>query len=159
GRVVSINPAARSMRIELNEREVELPSRYLDDDTLHHAYAMTAHRLQGATVDRAHVLGSDELYRECGYTAMSRHRDTAHFYVTTSQAQQPLPGMDEYDAMTRDVVSPLRRERAKSMAIEHADLSAERRVVREADEALRLLESMSANLRALPAAAQRQEHA
>jgi len=159
GRVVSIDPVARSMRIELNEREVELPSRYLDDDTLHHAYAMTAHRLQGATVDRAHVLGSDELYRECGYTAMSRHRDTAHFYVTTSQPQEPLPGMDDYDAMARDVVSPMRRERAKSLAIDRADVSVGSREAPDPDEALRLLESMPANVRALPAAAQRQEHA
>jgi hypothetical protein len=44
--------------------------------------ATTAHRAQGSTVDRAFVLGSDELHREWGYTAMSRHRDEARFYVT-----------------------------------------------------------------------------
>jgi hypothetical protein len=32
------------------------------------------------------VLGSDELYREWGYTALSRHRDAARFYVTATPA-------------------------------------------------------------------------
>jgi hypothetical protein len=41
------------------------------------------------------VLGSDELYREWAYTALSRHRDEARFYVTASptflnQAPEPL---------------------------------------------------------------------
>ena len=54
---------------------VELPERYAREGRLEHGYATTAHRAQGATVDRAFVLGSDELYREWGYTALSRHRD------------------------------------------------------------------------------------
>jgi ATP-dependent exoDNAse (exonuclease V) alpha subunit len=31
------------------------------------------------------VLGSDELYREWGYTALSRHRTEARFYVSASR--------------------------------------------------------------------------
>ncbi len=54
------------------------------DGHLDHGYAITAHRAQGATVDRAFVLGSDELYREWGYTALSRHRDEARFYVSAT---------------------------------------------------------------------------
>ncbi len=34
------------------------------------------------TVDRAFVLGSDEQYREWGYTAMSRHRERTRYYLT-----------------------------------------------------------------------------
>jgi ATP-dependent exoDNAse (exonuclease V) alpha subunit len=44
----------------------ELSSSYLDDGWVDHAYALTAHAAQGATVDRSFVLGSDELYREWG---------------------------------------------------------------------------------------------
>ena len=46
-------------------------------------------------MDRTFVLGSDELYREWGYTALSRHRDEAHFYISASpdflnRAPEPL---------------------------------------------------------------------
>jgi ATP-dependent exoDNAse (exonuclease V) alpha subunit len=76
-------------------RYVELPDRYARDGHLQHGYALTAHLAQGSTVDRAFVLGSDELYREWGYTALSRHRMEARFYVSASreflnQAPEPL---------------------------------------------------------------------
>ena len=59
-----------------------LPEAYARGGSLDHGYALTAHLAQGATVDRAFVLGSDELYREWGYTALSRHRAEARFYVS-----------------------------------------------------------------------------
>jgi Ti-type conjugative transfer relaxase TraA len=61
---------------------IRLPSTFLDDGHVDHGYATTAHKAQGATVDQAFVLGSRETYREWGYTALSRHRDQARFYVT-----------------------------------------------------------------------------
>ncbi len=78
-----------------NGRRVDLPASYARDGHLDHASASTAHRAQGATVDRAFVLGSDELYREWGYTALSRHRHEARFYVTAGRdflnhAPEPL---------------------------------------------------------------------
>ena len=45
-----------------------------------------AHLAQGATVDRDFVLGSEELYREWGYTALSRHRKEARFFVSATPA-------------------------------------------------------------------------
>jgi Ti-type conjugative transfer relaxase TraA len=64
-----------------NGDEVRLSRTFLDDGRLDHGYATTAHKAQGATMDRAFVLGSQEAYREWGYTALSRHRDEAHFYL------------------------------------------------------------------------------
>jgi len=88
------------VHIELdNGRRVNLPESYAHDGHLDHAYATTAHRAQGTTVDRAFVLGSDELYREWSYTALSRHRGEARFYITAphdflNQAPQPLRDSD-----------------------------------------------------------------
>jgi hypothetical protein len=53
---------------------------------LDHAYAMTIHKGQGATVDRAFLLGSDALYREAGYVGLSRARQRSDFYIVGSNA-------------------------------------------------------------------------
>ena len=76
---------------------IELPHSYAEHGSLDYAYAITAHRAQGATVDRAFVLGSDELYREWGYTALPRHREEVRFYVsatpdTLNRPPSPLQG-------------------------------------------------------------------
>ena len=63
-----------------------MPEAYVRSGNLDHGYALTAHLAQGATVDRAFVLGSDELYREWGYTALSRHRAEARLYVSGTPA-------------------------------------------------------------------------
>jgi Ti-type conjugative transfer relaxase TraA len=85
GTTGTVREADRSwLRVEADERDILLPSAYVAEH-VDHGYAMTAHRAQGSTVDRAFVLGSDELHREWGYTAMSRHRDEARFYVTAPE--------------------------------------------------------------------------
>ena len=97
GQVTAIGE--RGVVVELDGgRRVMLPTAYIGSGHLDHGYALTAHLAQGATVDRAYVLGSDELYREWGYTALSRHRTEARFYVSATreflnQAPRPLqPG-------------------------------------------------------------------
>jgi ATP-dependent exoDNAse (exonuclease V) alpha subunit len=75
-------------------RQVTLPTAYIRAGHLDHGYSLTAHLAQGSTVDRAYVLGSDELYREWGYTALSRHRIEARFYVSAAREflyQAPAP--------------------------------------------------------------------
>src|SRR5206468_1315492 len=89
----------------------EIPASYLHDGNLDHAYATTAHRAQGATVDRAFVLGSDDLYREWGYTALTRHRDAAMFYVNIGDAQERLPVTPAPDDDWADIDAILSRSR------------------------------------------------
>lgn len=47
------------------------------------------HRMQGATVDRAHVF-ADGGGRELAYVAMSRARDTSHVYVVADDPDQAV---------------------------------------------------------------------
>jgi conjugative relaxase-like TrwC/TraI family protein len=67
-------------------RTLHLGADDIGADRLAHAYAMTAHRAQGATVDTAHVL-DDGGGRELAYVAMSRARHASHVYVTAPTAQ------------------------------------------------------------------------
>ncbi len=80
--------------LELGDgRRVRLQGEAIDAAHLTHAYAMTVHRCQGATVDTAHVLG-DGGGRELGYVAMSRARETTHVYL----------GADDIDQAREDLV-------------------------------------------------------
>ena len=73
--------------------EVQLHSAYLDarDERdralIDHGYAITGHKSQGMTTDRSHVLGTDELYREWGYVALSQGRRGNHLYLVAPSAR------------------------------------------------------------------------
>ena len=65
---------------------VRLPTVYVSEN-LELAYAVTAHRAQGSTVDTAHaVVHSSQMTRETFYVAMTRGRDSNTCYVATDQA-------------------------------------------------------------------------
>jgi Ti-type conjugative transfer relaxase TraA len=46
-----------------------------------HGYALTIHKAQGITVDRAHVLASGGMDRHLAYVAMTRHRERVTLYA------------------------------------------------------------------------------
>jgi ATP-dependent exoDNAse (exonuclease V) alpha subunit len=111
----------RCVIVELDDgRRLRLPDAYARAGHLEHGYALTAHLAQGSTVDRAVVLGSDELYREWGYTALSRHRTEARFYISatptflnrTGSALQA--GLD----VTATVARMLEASRAQRLALD-----------------------------------------
>ena len=62
--------------------EVRLPAAYVERD-VELAYAVTAHRAQGMTVDTAHILVTDDTTREALYVAASRGRNANHLYEVT----------------------------------------------------------------------------
>jgi Ti-type conjugative transfer relaxase TraA len=136
--VRAIDLADNSLTIDDSDGTMRnVPAAYLAEGWLDHGYALTAHAAQGATVDRAFVLGSDELYREWGYTALTRHREEARFYVvSTGTAERALPGLEpEEDQLVDEVTSMLQQSRRKDMAIEHVDRAADP-IAREARERL-----------------------
>jgi len=61
-------------------RRLHLEGEDLGADRLSHAYAITVHRSQGATVDRSYAL-EDGGGRELAYVKMSRARDAAQLYM------------------------------------------------------------------------------
>lgn len=109
-------------------RDVRLPRGYLESTTEHglatldHAYAITGHKAQGITTGATFVLGTDELYREWGYVAMSRGREENRLYVVAPSAR----GREEYapEEPKRDpleaLVSSLRYSKAQTAALDVA---------------------------------------
>lgn len=112
------------LRLKTEEgAQIEVPRAYVEAGHLDHGYAITAHRAQGATVDRTFVLGSDELYREWGYTAMSRHRHEARFYVTASPRflNEPTAPAIDGPAAEAAVAGQLTESRAQELATRAVD--------------------------------------
>jgi Ti-type conjugative transfer relaxase TraA len=111
---------ADSLAVDLDHgQRVELPRGYAEDGGLEHGYAITAHRAQGATVDRTFVLGSEGLYREWAYTALSRHRDEARFYVCATptflnRAPEPLRTDDDVAGVVTRMLDDSRAEHLAS---------------------------------------------
>jgi conjugative relaxase-like TrwC/TraI family protein len=135
-------------------RAVRLPRWYLSATAhqpgrrLDHGYAITGHKAEGMTTERAFVLGSEELYKEWGYTAMSRGRLANRLYLCVGD--NPLP--DELDwppQPNRDpvaaVVQALGRSRAKTLALDHLP-SAHAEAVRLPSEELRARVDRAAQL-------------
>lgn len=124
GEVVGLDMDQRSATVRTDKgEERELAARYLDEGWLDHAYALTAHTAQGATVDRSFVLGSDGLYNEWGYTALSRHREATRFYfVSPGSVERALPGLEGDGDPVRDgLVEMLGASHAKETAIDLLD--------------------------------------
>jgi hypothetical protein len=69
--------------VELRRLETE----EIADDRLGHAYAVTVHRSQGSTVQRAHAL-EDGGGRELAYVKMSRARERSTVYVVADDVEQ-----------------------------------------------------------------------
>lgn len=84
------------LRTDSGHRQ-KLPSAYVADH-VEHAYALTGHGMQGATVEWAGVVARPEhLTKGWAYTALSRARDATHLYV---------PAIDHERAEDRAELAP-----------------------------------------------------
>src|SRR5207253_8253403 len=100
---------------------VRVPATYLDAGHLTHGYAMTVHKAQGATADRALLLGNDDLYLELGYVGLSRGRTANTLYVVAGEGD---PDPERGSAtLAPDPNAGLRRalsiSHAQHLAIDH----------------------------------------
>lgn len=64
------------------------PRRYRSFD---HGYAVTIHKSQGATVDRAYVLASRTMDEPLTYVAMTRHREALRLYLSAEDSPAWAP--------------------------------------------------------------------
>jgi conjugative relaxase-like TrwC/TraI family protein len=124
GTVAAVDPQSGEVTVETDhDRRITLPNEYLEGGHLTHAYAITGHKSQGMTTDKAFVLGDETLYKEWGYVAMSRGRLENRLYVvagvdldredTGGEVARPV---DPVMVVTRS----LGRSRAKELALDAA---------------------------------------
>jgi conjugative relaxase-like TrwC/TraI family protein len=96
--VLAVDQTSGSLGIRTDDgRTVQLPRWYLHAWArcwVDHGYAMTGTKAQGMTCDRAFVLGTDELYREWGYVAMSRARLESRLYVAVGDLPADAADLD-----------------------------------------------------------------
>ena len=125
--VSAVDPDAGSLTALLDHdgQTIVLPPDYLNAGHVAHGYAITGHKAQGLTTDRAWVLGSDAIYREWGYVAMSRGRDSNRLYIVaaadTTEDELDLHGPRPAGDATAELVPALRRSRSQHLAIDGAD--------------------------------------
>jgi conjugative relaxase-like TrwC/TraI family protein len=92
---VSATYADGSMTVTRLSRHgtVVLPASYVAEH-VELAYASTAHRAQGRTVDTAHAFASPVTTREVLYVALTRGSESNHLYVDTHYDPDPSTGHD-----------------------------------------------------------------
>ena len=91
------------------------------------AYATTAFRAQGATVDTAHsIVTGPGMTREVLYVMLTRARDANTAYVCTDRAVEPLPGFDDQPTTAHSVLTAVMSNVGAAVsAHETADLERE----------------------------------
>lgn len=99
---------------------VEVPRWYVEAGHLQHAYAITVALAQGSTYDRSFILGSEAAYREAGYVAASRARESSTFYVAAEVSERDVDCLRE--PLVRDGeerwVERMSRSRGESLALD-----------------------------------------
>jgi conjugative relaxase-like TrwC/TraI family protein len=122
GSVLDVDVATRSLVVAFKDRTISLPASYLESGHVTHGYAITVHKAQGLTCDRAFVLGTEDLYREMGYVAMSRGRLSNELYAVGERRIEIEPSHSPtvQDSAEELFVSALGTSKAQSMASTHS---------------------------------------
>jgi ATP-dependent exoDNAse (exonuclease V) alpha subunit len=126
GLVTHIDPDRGTLTVRTDAGLVAVGRAYLTAGGLDHGYALTIHQAQGLTTNHGLVLGSDSLYRESGYVALSRGRIRNDLYLAArtdnldpvaADSHVPQPPDTSQDPLAH-LVSALERSRGQTMAID-----------------------------------------
>lgn len=92
---------------------------------LAYGYAVTVHKAQGVTVDRAHVLAGRSMDRHSAYVALSRHRDsvTMHYSQDDFRDRQKLDRTLSRNRPKETTLDYLRATPARTLKEERSEMA------------------------------------
>jgi conjugative relaxase-like TrwC/TraI family protein len=115
--VIAVDPTEKDVLVHTDagaQRRLDAP--YVAE-YLQHAYALTAHTIQGATVEWAGVVGRPEDFtRNWSYTALSRAREPTELFITETETERELDRAEIAPGQARE----LRDERTPIERLETA---------------------------------------
>lgn len=122
GVIEDIDIARREVTFRRDDGRVfRLPSSYLEAGHLTHGYAMTGHKSQAMTTDKAYVLADQTLYREWAYVALSRGRNDNRLYVVAGldgDREEVGGEVERIKDPLAEVAAAVGRSRAKDLALD-----------------------------------------
>jgi len=117
--ITDLDPDTGAITATAGDKTWTLPGEYLAAGHVTHGYATTIHKGQGATVDRAFLLGSEQLYREAGYVGLSRARFGSDLYMVDADGVYRHNGVDiPLDPMV-ELAGRLGVSKAQVLALDH----------------------------------------
>ena len=123
GTVHTVDRDRNAIVVELDDsRRVTLPARYLEAGHVSLAYALTGHKTQGLTLERAFVLADDQrALKEWGYVALTRSRHETRLYTIATDLQPDAPPQRPEPADPLDrLADALTRPAAETLALDAA---------------------------------------
>jgi hypothetical protein len=122
GTIIHIDPRRGSVAVTFDDDTTKtVPAAYLDAGGLDHAYAMTVHKAQGQTCDYVYVLGDEHLYREAGYSALTRGRHENHLHIARPEHDAEAHHDPEPEDGYTTICRTLDRSHQQELAIHRAN--------------------------------------
>ena len=130
GTVIAVDPTEKDILVRTDAgAQRSLDAAYVTEH-LQHAYALTAHTIQGGTVEWAGVVGHpDDFTRNWSYTALSRARQPTELFLIDAPTERELDRADiapNQPAELRDQRTPVQRLDAAMRRRDDEDLALDR---------------------------------
>ena len=130
GTVIAIDPTEKDLVVRTDAgAHRRLDASYVTEH-LQHAYVLTAHTMQGATVEWAGVVGRPEDFtRNWSYTALSRARQPTELFIVDTPTQHELDRAEIAPGQTlglRDERTPIERLKTAMRCRDDEDLALDR---------------------------------
>ena len=130
GTVIAVDPVEKDILLRTDTgAQRTLDNAYVTEH-VQHAYALTAHTIQGGTVEWAGVVGHpDDFTRNWAYTALSRAREPTELFLIDAPTERELERADiapNQAAELRDEQTPVERLEAAMRRRDDEDLAIDR---------------------------------